>query len=143
MKTCKMILILLFILCTTTSIFASETKIDSINKNNPGEKFDIKKSIVPGKVNIFFFCSRFNKQSRDMVPRLKELNKKDKEIVVHFIDLDRKGATEPDWKSPLALQYKIKMIPYPEIFNKHGKLDAKADRAFVKLGGYLNRAGIK
>ncbi len=114
-----------------------------INADNPGEELDISEYLVEGKINVVDFYSDFCPPCRRVAPVLAELDKKHEGVVVLKVDINRKGVKGIDWKSPLAAQYGLRSIPHFKIFDGNGKKIAEGREANMKIGQYLNEAGIK
>lgn len=127
---------------TPAVISASTPRVRAINKQSPGQKLDIKKSLVKGKVNIFDFYSVYCPPCMRIAPLLDKLTEKDPGIVVNKVDINRKGVTGIDWRSPLAQQYKLDSIPHFKVYDASGKLIAEGEAGFSYVIAALEKAGI-
>jgi thiol-disulfide isomerase/thioredoxin len=114
-----------------------------VNANNPGEKLDITKYLVKGKINIVDFYSEFCPPCKKISPLLSKLDKKRDDIVVIKIDINRKGIKGIDWRSPLAKQYELRSIPHFKIYDGEGNKLSEGMVARQKIAVYFNEAEIK
>lgn len=92
-----------------------------INKSNPGAEIDIDKFIVPGKINIFDFYSKYCGPCMRIGPELEKLAAQRTDVVVNKIDINRPTVEGIDWQSPVARQYKLDSIPHFIVVGTDGK----------------------
>lgn len=91
-----------------------------VNENKPGERIDIKNSLVFGRYTIMEFTSEYCGKCKAMQPLLETLSLTRPDIAVRSFDIDRSGSEGIDWDSPLAKQYNIHSIPAYIVFNDKG-----------------------
>lgn len=133
----------LFIVSVSAGIAsASGAYAPVVNKSNPGMTYNIKKDIVPGKIVIFDFYSKYCGPCVRIAPLLVKLDRKRADIVVRKLNIDRKGAKGMDFRSPLARQYKLRFIPYFIIFNKKGQVTHNGQNATRRVLQYMKESGI-
>ncbi len=123
--------------------FAGGGYAEIINKSKPGMEIDINPHAEKGKITIFDFYSQGCGPCKQIAPYLEKLDKKQDDIVVKKIDINRKGVGGIDWSSPVVKQYKIRSVPYFLIYNKDGKPDSKGSSAYKKVVKYLKEAGLE
>lgn len=104
-----------------------------INQNTPGQTIDIAKFVVPGKINIFDFYSKYCPPCMRIGPMLEKLAEKRTDIVVNKVDINRPNVEGIDWQSPLARQYKLESIPHFVLYDANGKKIAEGENAAQKV----------
>lgn len=87
-------------------------KIEKINRN--GQRVDIRRHLVPGKVTIVDFYADWCGPCRQITPFLEDLAKNDPDVYLRKVDIDR-------WGSPVAEQHKINSIPRIEVYDRKGQ----------------------
>jgi thiol-disulfide isomerase/thioredoxin len=102
---------------------------------NYGERVELEKYVVKGKITIFDFYSEYCGPCRSVGPRLKKLSSDREDIVVRKVDINRKGVKGIDWQSPVVQQYSIRYVPYFIVYDTKGSLwlqDKKASDQLFK-----------
>jgi len=120
----------------------SEIAARVVNEDKPGEEINIQDYLQPGKINIFDFYSEYCPPCRKFAPVLKQLDEKQKGIVVLKVDINRKGVKGIDWTSPLIQQYKIRSVPHFMIFNASGQLTHEGESAYYEVLRIMQEEGI-
>jgi len=60
------------------------------------------------------------------------------DIIVRSFNVNRKGVDGIDWESPLVAEYRIRSLPYLEIFNEKGVLIAEGNSAKKQVIDAIN-----
>ena len=94
-----------------------------------GAKITLKDHLVPGKITVFDFTSKFCPPCVRIAPMLDKLHAKRDDIAVVKVDINRPGIRGIDWGSPVAQQNGLKSIPYFMIYGADGKLQAEGKKA--------------
>jgi len=81
--------------------------------------------LVPGKLVIFDFTSKFCGPCQAYNGPLQLLHEKRADIVVVKVDINRPGVSGIDWDSPVAQQFDLHSIPHFKVYNPTGKLIAE------------------
>lgn len=90
-----------------------------------GQEVKLTDYLVPGKTVIFDFYSDYCGPCKAVAPQLEALHAKKADVVVVKVDINRPGVRGIDWKSPVAIQYKMNSIPHFKVFGPDGKLRAE------------------
>ncbi|MDF9827243.1 thiol-disulfide isomerase/thioredoxin [Ereboglobus sp. PH5-10] len=77
-----------------------------------GEEVDIKDYAVPDKMMIFDFTSQYCPPCRRVAPRLEKLHFDREDVVVVKVNINRPGVRGIDFRSPVALKYRLPYVPY-------------------------------
>ena len=125
------------------SAFAGDKYAKVLNAEKPGMQYDISKKAVKGKTTIFDFYSVFCGPCVRLAPALEKLDRKRSDIVVYKMDINRFGIRGIDWRSPLAIQYKLRSIPSFYIYNGQGKITHSGSQATRKVIELLKQSNIK
>jgi thiol-disulfide isomerase/thioredoxin len=104
-----------------------------INKKNPGQEIDIKDFLQPNKITIFDFYSEYCGPCQRISPKLKILDSRREDIIVHKVDINRPGIQGIDWRSPLARQYNLRSLPYFMIYDPSGNLTHRGQEAYEEV----------
>ena len=131
------------LLCSVLYLQAHEGDHKAINAENPGEKIDLEKYLVSGKINIVDFYSQYCPPCLKISPYLVKLDKARDDIVVLQVDINRKGITRIDWGSPLAQQFKLRSIPHFKIYDESGKLTADGRESARIVFDYIRKENIR
>ena len=91
------------------------------------DRMDLGAYLEPGKTVIFGFFSKFSPACPcEPCSRLKNpaaaLQASRDDLVVVMVDIDREGATQIDWSSPVAMQFGLRQLPHFKVFGPDGKL---------------------
>lgn len=116
---------------TTTSGAPSVGYI--INAENPGQEIDIQRFIQPNKITIFDFYSEYCGPCLMISPKLKILDSRREDIIVHKVDINRPGIQGIDWRSPVARQYNLRSVPYFIIYDSSGNLTHRGQEAYQEV----------
>ncbi len=103
----------------------------------PGERFDVKQTVVKGKYTVVDFQSKYCPDCLKMKPMLKTLSTLRPDMAVRLVDINRPGFKGIDWKSPVALQYKIHDIPQFKLFGPNGALICQDEAAMKQIEACL------
>jgi thiol-disulfide isomerase/thioredoxin len=104
-----------------------------INKENPGQEIDIQNFVQPNKITIFDFYSEFCGPCKKISPKLKRLDRRREDIIIHQVDINRPGIRGIDWGSPVARQYNLRSIPYFIIYDSSGSLTLRGQEAYEEI----------
>jgi thiol-disulfide isomerase/thioredoxin len=104
-----------------------------INKENPGQEIDIQNFVQPNKITIFDFYSEFCGPCKRISPKLKRLDSRREDIIIHQVDINRPGIRGIDWGSPVARQYNLRAIPYFIIYDSSGNLTHQGQEAYEEV----------
>ena len=102
-----------------------------------GERIELTDYLVPGKIVIFDFTSKYCPPCRMYEEPLKGLHQKRADIAVVKVDINRPETKGIDWKSPVAQQFGLRSIPHFKVFDKDGKLMAEGDEAYEMVNRWL------
>jgi thiol-disulfide isomerase/thioredoxin len=113
--------------------FAAATATSSAKPAKPakplhvsmGAEVKLTDYLVDGKTVIFDFYSDYCGPCKAVAPRLEALHAKRADIVVVKVDINRPGVKGIDWKSPVAVQYKLHSIPHFKVYGPNGKMRAE------------------
>jgi thiol-disulfide isomerase/thioredoxin len=125
-------------LTTTAPSKTSEDAFLEVNSDEPGKEINVKSSIVFGKYTIIDFSSEGCPSCRELKPLLERLAAARPDIVVRSFNVNRKGVDGIDWESPLVAEYRIRSLPYLQIFNEKGVLIAEGSSAKQQVIGAIN-----
>ncbi len=114
-----------------------------LNASEPGMPFDISTHAVEGKTTIFDFYSKYCGPCVRIAPKLEELDRKRDDVVVFKLNINRKGISGIDWKSPLVAQYKLRSVPTFFIYNPQKKVTHSGPQATRKVVELLKESGIE
>ena len=104
-----------------------------------GAKVKLADYLVPGKITVFDFTSKFCPPCVRLSPKLDALHAKRDDIVVVKIDINRPGVRGIDFQSPVASQYGIDEIPHIKIYDANGKRLSQGDKAMKTLQGWISK----
>lgn len=113
-----------------------------LNSDKPGLAYDISKAPVKGKITIIDFYSEFCGPCVRLAPILEKLDRQREDIVVYKLNINRAGVNGIDWRSPLAVQYKLNSIPAFYIYNAEGKITHSGSGATQKVMEYLKESKL-
>jgi thiol-disulfide isomerase/thioredoxin len=105
-----------------------------VNETTPGQKLELEKYVVKGKTTLFEFYSGHCPACDEMAPILKYLSRRRAGLAIRQVLIDRPNATEIDFDSPLAEQYRLQTTPSFQIHDPSGALiaEGKAAKALVR-----------
>ena len=117
---------------------AAEDAFVEVNSDDPGKEINVKSSIVFGKYTVVDFSSEGCPSCREIKPLLERLTAARPDIIVRSFNVNRKGVDGIDWESPLVAEYRIRSLPYLEIFNEKGVLIAEGNSAKKQVIDAIN-----
>jgi len=127
---------LLFLAATASLALAADTHTKGTTPRRiaMGAEVALADYLVPGKTTIFDFTSEFCPPCRAIAQRLDQLHAARADIAVVKVDINRPDVKGIDWKSPVAVQYKMQSIPHFKVYGPDGKLvaEGKAARPMVE-----------
>lgn len=94
------------------------------------------------RLNLIVFYSVHCSASQDLTKKLELLAEKNKSIHIGLVNIDRKGAQEIDWKSPLVRQYNLRVLPFIYILDKNKTTVAQGHEARKMVLELLDGAGL-
>lgn len=142
-NTLSLALISLLLLAGSLSAVAESAEYKKINKGKEGQVFNIKPHLVKGKTNVIDFYSDYCPPCLAIAPYLEKLAKKDPNVVVGKVDINRPGRKGIDWESPTAKQFKLRGIPHFKIYDGNGKLLAEGEEGKKMLMELFAKNGIQ
>jgi len=91
------------------------------NGKEPGVRFDLEENLPRmGRRTVIFFSPN-SEASLEFLEAITPLLREDSENGYLLLNVDRAGAEEIDWKSPLVRQFNIKQVPYVEVYDQRVK----------------------
>lgn len=114
----KVLYLTLLVLVLGLSGWAQPVRV--VNANAPGELFELKQALDKSRTNVVVFSSARSEPAQRLLQTLRELGGADDRLAVRVLDIDRTTASTIDWRSPLAQQYNIKVVPYVLILDREG-----------------------
>jgi thiol-disulfide isomerase/thioredoxin len=118
-------------LSTTTSGAPSVGYV--VNEENPGQEIELRMFVQPNKKTIFDFYSEYCGPCKKISPKLKRLDGRREDIIIHKVDINRPGIRGIDWGSPVARQYNIHSVPYFVIYDSSGNLTHQGQEAYEEV----------
>jgi thiol-disulfide isomerase/thioredoxin len=131
---------LLALVSFPSGVWAGE--IADANPGQTGQTFEVKSLLVHGKITLIDLYSPFCPPCMYLAPRIAKLADKRPDLAVRKLNINRPEVKGIDWRSPLAQQYQIRMVPYFMIFNPQGKLLAQGRDAMGTVQRWLQDAGL-
>ncbi|MBM4287167.1 MAG: thioredoxin family protein [Deltaproteobacteria bacterium] len=112
------------------------------NAGQGGQRINISTLAVKGQITLIEFSSPFCPPCVRLAPRLEQLAQRSNNLVIIRLDINRPGFKGIDWKSPLAVQYNLKTVPYFVIYNQKKEKVAQGDKAMDHVEKWLRKAGL-
>lgn len=112
---------------------SNSTRHRLINRDAPGQQIEIAKYVVPGKINVFDFYSKYCGPCMAIAPYLEKLAGKRADVVVNKVDINRPAVAGIDWSSPVVRQYGLQSVPHFVIYDASGKKTAEGESAYRKV----------
>ncbi len=103
-----------------------------------GKEIKLSDYLVPGKITIFDFYSKYCPPCRAIAPSVEKLHETRDDIAVVEVDINRPDIKGIDWESPVAQQYDLHSIPHFKVFGSDGKLKAEGDPAYDLVSSWIN-----
>jgi thiol-disulfide isomerase/thioredoxin len=120
---------------------AGAAAVQEANSGRGGETLDLQSLRVKGKTTLIEFYSPFCPPCLRLAPLLAALAQKRRDMAIKKVNINRPAVKGIDWRSPLAQQYKIRMVPYFMIFSPRGK-GIEGQAASRQVENWLVEAGI-
>ena len=91
------------------------------------DHIDVGKYAVEGKTLVMGFFSKFSpacpcEPCSTLDNPLASLQAARDDLVLVMVDIDRKGATQIDWNSPVAMQFSLRRLPHFLVVGPDGRL---------------------
>lgn len=106
-----------------------------------GEEFAIEDYLMPGKITVFDFTSKYCGPCQRLAPILEGLANGRADLVLVQVDINRPEVQGIDWGSPVAQQYKLRSIPYLRVYDPEGNMVADGDAARQILMQWADQLG--
>lgn len=116
---------------------AAEKSEDKPIRIAQGQPVDIREYVVPGQITVFDFMSDYCGPCVRIAPFIDRLHAERDDITVVKVDINRPEIRGIDWRSPVAVQYKMNSIPHFKIFGADGQLMAEGAEAGMMLDRWL------
>ncbi|MDP6629783.1 MAG: thioredoxin family protein [Kiritimatiellia bacterium] len=78
-----------------------------------GQRIDLKKIIVPGKITVVDFYADWCGPCKRMGPQLEQLARSDPDVVLCKVDI-------VNWNKPVVKQFGIRSIPNVRVYDRNG-----------------------
>lgn len=101
-----------------------------------GEEVVLSAHLVPGKITVFDFTSKYCPPCQAYNQPLALLQAQRADIAVIKVDINRPGVRGIDWDSPVVRQYQLRSIPHFKVYGPDGRLIAE-DKLVVGPDGNL------
>ena len=121
---------------------SSAQALPLLNRSSPGEPFEVKHYLDQRRLNLIVFYSAHCSASQELNSKLEQLAGQNKSLFIGLVNIDRKGAQEIDWKSPLARQYNLRVLPFVFILDKNKTTVAQGHEARKMVLELLDGAGL-
>jgi thiol-disulfide isomerase/thioredoxin len=112
------------------------------NRGSEGQAVNPKSLIVLGRPVVVDLYSSFCPPCLYLAPRLERLAAKTN-IVVMEVNINRPGFQGIDWQSPVALQFRLRTVPYLVLLDPQGKLIAEGQQAREIIEQQMQELGIQ
>ena len=114
-------------LALSASTFAAplDEKPPEPRQISQGAEVTLADHLVPGKLIIFDFTSKFCGPCQAYNGPLQLLQEKRADVVVVKVDINRPDVTGIDWHSPVARQFDLHSIPHFKVYDAAGKMIAE------------------
>lgn len=135
---CFLVLVAIALLCVSCGRKATSESspagaitpdLEVANAARPGELLELAPHLVKGKQTVVEYYSDHCEPSRKMAKVMEFLASRRAELAIRKINIDRPGATDIDFESPLARQHDIHSVPAFRIFDAEGLLVAEGSQA--------------
>lgn len=90
-----------------------------------GETIKLTDYLVPGKTTVFDFSSKYCPPCQAYNEPLEQVHAQRADVAVVKVDINRPEAKTIDWKSPVAQQFGLEMVPHFKVYGPDGKLVAE------------------
>jgi thiol-disulfide isomerase/thioredoxin len=112
------------------------------NRGQEGKTFDLNSIVSQGQFTLVDFWSPYCGPCLKMAPYMEQLAARRSDLKVVKLNINRAGVQGIDWKSPLALQYNVKSVPFLIIFDKKGRKIAEGQQALQLFIDWAKKAGV-
>lgn len=133
------VILLLFL---TAGVQAGSPLISVINQAKPGYPVSLNPHLVKGRYTIVEFYSDHCPPCREIGPLLGRLVAGKENLVVRRIDIDRAGAMQIDWDSPVARKYSIQRVPTFRVYDPDCKLILQGEDAKNQVVKWMQESGL-
>ncbi len=94
---------------------------------SPSDRIDVGDYLGEGKTVVVGFFSKFSPACpcgpcSHLDSPLAALQAAREDLLVVMVDIDREGATQIDWNSPVAMQFGLRRLPHFMVFGPDGRL---------------------
>ena len=104
-----------------------------------GEVVELTDHLVSGKITVFDFTSQYCPPCRQIEPFMLRLHREREDLAVVKVDINRPDVRGIDWRSPVAMKYRLGSIPAFTVYDANGKLMATGDQARNLVFGWLGQ----
>lgn len=132
-----LITVLLFTLVALAATAQPNRRV--INSSSPGERLEIDQYLVARKTTVVVMVSKHCPHSQAVLERVEELATLDGELSVRVAEIDRQDSTSIDWGSPLAHQYRLRVVPFLYIFDPSGEITHQGYQARKEIERRLDK----
>lgn len=108
---------------------AIQSDIAVVNPTTPGQKVELGEHVVKGKTTLFEFYSTHCSACKEMDPILKYLSRRRGGLAIRQVLIDRPSATDIDFDSPVAEQFRLQITPSFRVHDPSGALIAEGAEA--------------
>ena len=116
---------------------APATKEDHPTTIARGEAVELTDHLVAGKITVFDFTSQYCPPCRQIEPFMLRLHQERADLAVVKVDINRPDVRGIDWRSPVAVKYRLGSIPAFTVYDADGNLMASGDAARNLVFGWL------
>ncbi len=114
----------LTLLCCSGALKAESPHLITVSS---GEPLNLDQYLGEGKTLVVGFFSRFSPgcpcgPCTAVANPLAALQAAREDLQVVVVDIDRAGATQIDWNSPVAMQFGVRRLPHFLVFGPNGRL---------------------
>ncbi|WP_221032349.1 TlpA family protein disulfide reductase [Actomonas aquatica] len=116
---------LLSLICCVSGVAAAETSGPIVVAD--AQRLDLDAYVEPGKTVVFGFVSKFSpacpcEPCANLADPMAALQAAHDDMVVVMVQIDREGATQIDWTSPVAMQFGLRRLPHFMVVGPEGKV---------------------
>jgi thiol-disulfide isomerase/thioredoxin len=116
-----------------------DTKGEKPLRISQGQKVDLSRFLVKGRITVFDFTSEYCPPCRGYADPLYQLHRRRDDVAVVKVDINRPEIHRIDWESPVAEQYELRSLPYFKIYSPEGKLLVEGQEARQVVDNWLMR----
>lgn len=104
-----------------------------VNDGCGGQPIAVAKLLVAGHVNVVEYFAEEDFASRRLAASLTMLADRRDDVVVLRVDVNRPGVGGVDWESPLMKSSGIRSVPYFQVYDGSGRLQAEGKAALDQV----------